>query len=123
MTIKEKLEAANGRRFTRILSLEEVKRAIREVAKGAEFCSAHGGDVPNSYGYPAKTTIVVAARVDGEVYWDITTCPAHRASAGRAWPALQPCGIYPRGNSDEKIKTWAKTAQKMSKEEVRLICR
>lgn len=117
MLIEERLKAANGRRVVRTLGIESVRRAINEVAKGAEFCSFHGGSVTSSYGYAAITTIVVAARVDGQVYWDITTCPAHAASPGRAWPCLRPCGLYPRGNAEEKIKTWSKRANKLTKEE------
>jgi len=101
--IKNRLKAVNGRRRERILTLSDVDRVVESVMDGCEWKYCHGGSVANAYKYPAKTTVVFAARVDGHVYVGIGTSPATAPTPGRAWKCLQPFG---KGDVKAKLRQW-----------------
>ena len=102
--IETMLGRANGRRRERLLSMSSVMSCLRDVVEGCEYSGHNGGTVANAYNYPATTTHVMAARVEGRVFLGITTSDAKSASPGRAFCALQPWrkGEGPRGASAAK---------------------
>lgn len=116
MILLDALKRANGRRIHRTLSLSDVSRVVKQVAMGAEFASAHGGIITSSRDTDSRTTVVVAAMVDGEGYWEIVSCPAN-PTVRHPWPCVHPRGVYPPENTDEKIRFWAKMAMRINKHE------
>jgi hypothetical protein len=67
--IRAALDAANGRRRTRLADLDDVLHLVDQARSFEDRTGVRVtfGVVPNSYGYAASATVVTVARVDGVV--------------------------------------------------------
>jgi hypothetical protein len=104
--VEAQLRRANGRRRERLLGMEDVRTVARYVSADGKPCAwMDGGTVANAYKQPALTTLILAARIGGQVFLGITSAPAKATSPGRAWKALQPWSA--KGPSVAKLEAWA----------------
>jgi hypothetical protein len=116
--IEQMLDRANEKRRTRILSMGDVLRVLEKVVFGRsqdqwQTSWDHGGMVANAYRYPARTTVVVAARLTYPsvlgVFVGIAWCNARRPSPGRTFPSLgywQSKSDRPGGDHEAKFREW-----------------
>jgi hypothetical protein len=74
--------AAEGRRRLPTLRIEHIDAGDAGVAAHPEdaWCSAAGGSLAAADKHPAPTTVVLAARVDGNIYVGITRAEAQRTT-------------------------------------------
>ncbi len=107
--IFDHLAACNGRRRERTIGSHDLESAIEELMADPDkvWVSCDGGTVAASYGYPAYSTVGLAARIDGRIYLGIglSRCPC--PSPGRVWPELQPFGIGRPETVLAKLRQWA----------------
>lgn len=79
--IQTALDAANGRRKVRTLTLSECLETCRE-ARMTGWGAAAGGTVANSYGYPAtQTGFVAAVGKSGRLRWAVGEVPASKGTS------------------------------------------
>jgi hypothetical protein len=111
--IKSRLDAVNGRRRERIISMGEVIRMIHDVNRGSFCAYMHGGSVARAYrkrGFcGAVTTFVMVAMVDGTIFLGITSMNAEEPTVGRAFSCLQPWSNTngPTGDASAKWAAWS----------------
>jgi hypothetical protein len=103
------LEAANGRRRERTLgadSLAAVLRLLADAPDDRPWVYNTGGSVAGSYGYNTRSTVIMAARVDGHTYCGVGVASATTPTPGCVWSELQPFG---RGKRfPDKLRQWTK---------------
>jgi len=82
-TIDRVLLRANRRSRSRTLDRPALLAVIRAVQAGDPWASRDGGAVPNSYGYPAETTAVLAVRrSDGAIVVGATRMVTRKLAGG-----------------------------------------
>jgi hypothetical protein len=108
--VENMLIRANGRRRERIVPLNTVLGMIRRFGPDSRWSACDGGSVANSYNFPAATTVILLARVQGRIFLGIATASAKATSPGRAWSCLQPWkhDEGPRGDVEAKWAEWTR---------------
>lgn len=100
--VRSQLDAANGRRRERTLTLQEIVGAVRR-ARTVGFCVVGGGTVANSYKYPAfQTGCVVAVGSDGRVRVTIGEVSASKGAS----VSNRLAGLTARATADD-YRQWA----------------
>lgn len=102
--IEAQLARANGRRRERTLTLDDVLALVAEVRKHRRVWGAiGGGNVANSYKYPASQTgCVIAVRSNGEIRVAIGEVPASKGTS----VTNRLCGLVSRGTV-RQWRAWA----------------
>jgi hypothetical protein len=91
--VEKMLKGANDRRLTRLVSLYQVTKAYVFLENNmAEYVSLTGGGVPNSYKYPASSTVALLYKdINRNIYFNCGVSSAHSTpSPGRIWKTLSP---------------------------------
>jgi hypothetical protein len=106
--VRRMLDAANGRRRTRTLDLDDVVRCARAALRDADgWYATGGGVVANAYKYPAEqTACVVVVRSDGLVRLAIGTTGAKKGNSLTNWAT----GLSIKGKP-EAFRKWADAGQ------------
>jgi hypothetical protein len=91
--LRQRLWEANGKRRTRILTVEDVMRCVLPVLKSSRSIDCywrHGGQVGNGYREQASTTLAFAYGNADRVVIDVGMCDARNPHPGKVWPELKP---------------------------------
>lgn len=111
----EYMGAANGmrrrRRETPLGIAWVIARALQD--RRTPYWS-HAGEVSNSYGYDAYTTVTLAYATKRWLSVGVTRSPGNSPTPGRAWGELQPWRMGTRSNL-KKVQQWRHDADHMVK--------